>query len=130
MTIEEHVAHWLNAAERDEKPMEVLFETGSYIQAMFMGQMYIEKICKAVWVKNNDGKLPPRMDNFIKLLDGKDTGLTETDMSFLDTLIQYQSYGMDAEYDIALQEKTTKEFALNAGKNIKSIAIRVSHLAL
>lgn len=122
MTTEQHVAHWHHAAENDEKCMDLLFEMGNDIQALFMGQMYMEKICKAVWVKNNNGKLPPRMDNFIKLLDGIDTGLSETDMSFLDTLIQYQSYGMDAEYDMALQEKTTKEFTLNAFKNIKTIS--------
>jgi len=57
--------------------------------AYFFGHLYLEKICKALWVKNNQGNTPPFIHNLIKLLSGFDVGLSEDDMSFLDDLNKY-----------------------------------------
>ena len=84
MTKEQHIAHWLKSSEDDEITMQALFQSGRYAHCLFFGHLYLEKICKALWIKNNDGNTPPFIHNLVKILDGIDTGLSESEMSFLD----------------------------------------------
>ncbi len=85
MTKEEHITHWLKTSEDDELIMRLLFKDGQYTHSLFFGHLYLEKVCKALWIKNNNGNTPPFIHNLVKLLpQGTDIGLSESDISFLD----------------------------------------------
>ena len=122
MTKEQHIAHWLNTSEDDLKTMHFLYIDGQYTHSLFFGHLYLEKICKALWVKCNIGNTPPYIHNLVKILDGLDTGLSEDDVSFLDNLIQYQLSGRYPDYTYALKRKTTKQFTIESIDNIKRIS--------
>ncbi len=123
MTKEEHIAHWLKSSEDDEITMMSLFKDGRYTHCLFFGHLYLEKICKALWVKNNRENTPPFIHNLIKLLqNSKETGLSENDMSFLDKLNTYQLSGRYPDYTYSLKQKTTKEFTASCIQTIKSIS--------
>jgi len=124
LTKEQHIAHWLKTSEDDEITMHLLFEGGQYTHSLFFGHLYLEKICKALWVRNNTGNTPPFIHNLVKLLPSNvnETGLSDSDMLFLDNLNAYQLSGRYPEYTHALKRKTTKEFTANCIKSIKSIS--------
>ena len=122
MTKEQHIAHWLKTSEEDEITMQSLFKDGRYTHSLFFGHLYLEKICKALWVRNNNGNTPPFIHNLVKLLPAKDTGLSEDDIDFLNRMNEYQLSGRYPDYTNALKQKTTKEFTTNCIQRIKSIS--------
>ena len=80
-------------------------------RCLFFGHLYLEKICKAIWIKNNSGNTPPFIHNLIKILDGLETDLSADDLKFLDNLNKYQLSGRYPEYTYSLQKQTTKQYA-------------------
>lgn len=122
MTKEEHIAHWLKSCEDDEITMHALFDSGRYTHSLFFGHLYLEKICKALWVRNNNGNTPPFIHNLLKLLPLTDTGLSDDDILFLDDLNKYQLSGRYPEYTFSLQKQTTKEYTVYCINYIKEIS--------
>lgn len=122
MSKEQHIEHWLKSCEDDRITMHVLFESGRYTHSLFFGHLYLEKICKALWIKSNHGNTPPFIHNLVKLSDGLDTGLSDADLSFLDDLNKYQLSGRHPEYTFSLQKQTTKDFTIYCINYIKQIS--------
>ncbi len=108
MTKEEHITHWLTTSEDDELSMLSLFKDGRYTHSLFFGHLYLEKICKALWIKNNIGNTPPFIHNLVKLLNGINTGLSSDDILFLNKLNEYQLSGRYPDYTFLLQNKQIK----------------------
>ena len=122
MTKEQHIEHWLKSSEDDEKTMNFLFKDGQFTDCLFFGHLYIEKICKALWIKNNNGNTPPFIHNLVKLIDGIDTCFSEKDIAFLVKLNEYQLSGRYQDSTYSLKAQTTKEFTENSLNYIKQIA--------
>ena len=122
MAKEQHIAYWLKSSEEDELTMWALFESGRYTHSLFFGHLYIEKLCKALWIKNNNGNTPPFIHNLLKLLNGIDSGLSEADILFLDKLNEYQLKGRYPDYVQNLKQQTTKEYTAHSINCIKQIS--------
>jgi len=122
MTKDQHIAHWLKSCEDDEITMHELFKSGRYTHSLFFGHLYLEKVCKALWIKNNPGNTPPFIHNLLKLLEGIDTGLEEKDISFLNKLNEYQLSGRYPDYTHTLKKETTKDYTIYCIDNIKRIS--------
>jgi HEPN domain-containing protein len=90
MTKEEHIKYWLSSAEKDEDIMNYIFNGKRYVQALFFGHLFLEKICKAIWIKNHEENVPPKTHNLLKLLEGSNVGLDKDSQSFLIILNKYQ----------------------------------------
>jgi len=67
MTQEEHIKYWLDSAEHDLETLDALYETGKYDWSLFIGHLVLEKLLKAIFVKNNDNKIPPKLHNLVRL---------------------------------------------------------------
>jgi|SRR6185437_10536270 len=91
--------------------------------ACFLGHLYIEKICKAIWIKNNRGNTPPYIHNLVRILRGIDTGLKDEQMNFLEQLNEYQLSGRYPSYTDTLKKGTTKELTLFYINRINEIDI-------
>ena len=109
MNKEQHIAHWLRSCEEDELTMNALFESGRYTHCLFFGHLYLEKICKAFLISNNNGNTPPFIHNLVKLLNGMDSGLSEKDILFLDDLNKYQLSVRYPEYTYSIQKQCEKK---------------------
>ena len=122
MTKEDHIVYWLDTCDDDRITMEALFASGRYTHSLFFGHLYVEKICKALWVKNHVDNTPPRIHNLGKILEGIETGLSDSDLMFLFDLNRYQISGRYPDYVNALKKKTTKEFTAACIQQIILIA--------
>ena len=90
MDKQEHVNYWLKIAEKDDDMMKYLFEGNKYVQALFFGHLYLEKIAKALWVKTNSENVPPKTHNLLKIINEANVELPAEHQSFLIKLNQYQ----------------------------------------
>ncbi|MFQ5710130.1 MAG: HEPN domain-containing protein [bacterium] len=65
-TREQQIQYWLTAAKKDLPVMDHLFEKGDYPWALFIGHLVLEKMLKALYVRNI-GKVPPYKHSLILL---------------------------------------------------------------
>ena len=121
MTKQDHIDYWLNTSEEDLVTMDGLFELGRYTHSLFFGHLYIDKICKALWVRNHKENIPPFIHNLGKILEGIDTELSDKDYEFLFELNRYQISGRYPDYVNALKKKTNKIFTSGCIERIKTI---------
>ncbi len=61
MTKEEHIKYWTDSAQNDLDASENLMQSKNYDWALFVGHLAIEKMIKAIFVQNNDNKVPPKI---------------------------------------------------------------------
>ncbi len=73
----DYVKYWVNSAKDYAKSYKALFASKRYLHALFFGHLHLEKICKAIWVKNNADNFPPRTHNLIRLVETASIQLTE-----------------------------------------------------
>ena len=69
MTKSEHIIYWVESADRDLDTSNTLFEAGKYDWSLFVGHLVLEKLLKAVYVQNNDNKIPPKLHNLVRMAE-------------------------------------------------------------
>lgn len=102
--------------------MNYLFKGKRYVHSLFFGHLYIEKISKALWVKNNHENYPPKIHNILSLLKRAEINLDEDQQIFLLKLNRYQIEGRYPEDIEILYKITKKELATAYINQIKTIA--------
>ena len=122
MTKQEHIDYWIGSSDKDLETMNFLNEGKNYVHALFFGHLYIEKICKALWVKNNEGNYPPKIHNLLTILKQANIVLDDNQQLFLLKLNQYQIEGRYPEDIEKLYRATDGKQADEYIDQIKSIA--------
>lgn len=98
-------------AENDLGAAEALKAAGYYGHAMFWAHLVLEKLSKAVWIKNNKNSEYPHIHNLIKLLKEAKVDLSKDQIILFSDMNQFQSKGRYAE-ELSIRERTvTKELA-------------------
>ncbi len=122
MTKSDYIEYWMNTAQDSSDTMEYLHNGKRYMEALFFGHLFIEKLCKALWVKNNVINQPPKIHNLVKLLHEANIEVDEEQLVFLDILTQYQLEGRYPDYLRRLYHQTTERKAGEFIDQIKTIA--------
>ncbi|MDD5674509.1 MAG: HEPN domain-containing protein [Chitinivibrionales bacterium] len=52
------ISYWVSSADRDFETMDHLFKSGDYTWALFVGHLVIEKLIKALYVKQISPEVP------------------------------------------------------------------------
>jgi len=121
MTKQQHIDYWINTAEKDWVSVDILFEGKQYLQSLFWAHLVLEKLTKALWVKNNEENIPPKTHNLIVLLKQANVDLGEEKMNFL---VNYNNFQLSARYPDYLNEiykVCTKQFSERQMNNVKEI---------
>ena len=111
MNKEEHIKYWINSAEHDLETSNTLYEAGKYDWALFIGHLVLEKLLKAVYVKNNDNKIPPKLHNLVRLAEESRLELNEDKKIILDKISDFNIEVRYPEYKNEFYKTCTKEFA-------------------
>ena len=113
MTKEEHVNYWVNTAQYDWTGTEHAFGTKDYMHCLFWAHLTLEKLAKALWVKNSQENTPPRVHNVAWLLEQSNIDLGEDMMNFLRKFNDFQLSGRYPDYTNNIYKRCTKEFTHN-----------------
>jgi HEPN domain-containing protein len=109
MDQQEIIEFWIIEAEESQKVSQHLFDKKDYSYALFFGHLAVEKIIKAIYVKNIDLQIP-RSHNLPRL--AKAAGLSVPPV-MQENLIRITTFNLEARYpDIKrkFREKCTPEF--------------------
>lgn len=98
--IEKVINHWKESSEKDYQTMLHLFGSRDYNWALFLGHLVIEKLIKALYVKQ---KLTHAIHghDLLRLISKLDISITEEQKDWLDRLT---TFNLNARYDSYKQE--------------------------
>jgi HEPN domain-containing protein len=112
MTRDEQIAYWIEESDRDTAVMRSLFENRHYTWALFVGHLVLEKLLKALYVKNI-GLQVPRIHNLLKI--ARICGLQMSD-EHEDFLLEVTTYNIKTRYPDfkkSFQRKANEEFTMD-----------------
>ena len=109
MTRDELINFWETSSDEDFKTMENLFNSKDYHWALFIGHLVIEKLLKAVYVKNVSNT-PAFIHDLSRLAEQAKLTLTEEQKDFLDLVTTYNIKARYPDYKKKFYMKCTKEY--------------------
>ena len=113
MTKQEHIDYWVKTANNDWSAVQKMYQSKVYIQGLFFAHLYLEKLCKALWVKNNIENTPPRVHNLIKVLDEAKIFYTQDQKDFMNIMNGFQLEGWYPDYLNRLYNLYKKKYRRN-----------------
>jgi HEPN domain-containing protein len=82
------IQEWLEISAEDLQAAETMLAGGRYLYVIFMCQQAVEKMLKAVYVKNKK-EVPPRTHNLLYLVDVLDIDVGDANRALLSELNQF-----------------------------------------
>ena len=121
MTKQEYIDYWINTSENDWDTVGVLFEANRYSHCLFWAHLVLEKIAKALWVKNHEDDIPPKVHNIVWLLEESDIEMSLEDKMFLEAFNRFQLSIRYPDYLRKIDKFCTKELTINQLNKVKEI---------
>ncbi len=121
MTIKEHIDYWLKSAEYDFNTAQTLFKNKQYAWCLFIGHLVLEKTLKAIWVRDNNNKVPPKVHNLVVLAG--ETKLNVSDEIKLQ-LLNINDFNIETrypDYRLEFYKRCDRKFTEEKFKIIKEI---------
>lgn len=72
----EQIKYWVETSNQDYSTMIHLFESKDYHWSLFVGHLVIEKLLKALYVKNTDSRIP-KIHDLLRLAERCNLKLTD-----------------------------------------------------
>lgn len=94
---------------KDYETMQHLFVSRDYHWALFMGHLVIEKLLKAIYVKNVDIN-PPKSHNLSQLAVRCNLVMDEKLVDIFDRITAFNISARYPDYEMSFYEKCTPEF--------------------
>ena len=120
MTRDEQIAYWVEESERDSAVMQSLLENRHYTWALFVGHLILEKLLKALYVKNV-GLQVPRIHNLLKIARTCGLQMSDEQEEFLLEVTTYNIKTRYPDYKKSFQRKANEEFTLDRIARIEEI---------
>ena len=114
--------YWLTTAVDDLDSCKELLKSRKYHHALYFGQMYLEKLFKAVTVSTQHKHALP-IHNLVELSKRASIEIAEEEKDLLEEI---STFNMEARYDndkFDFYKKTTKEYADIWMKHIERIGL-------
>ena len=111
MTTEEHIDYWIQSADRDLETAETLFASKRYDWCLFIAHLVLEKGLKAVYVRDNNNSIPPRIHNLVKLAEKTSLTLSDEQKLFFDKVSDFNLEVRYPDYRNEFYRECTMEYA-------------------
>lgn len=116
----EVIKYWKETAEKDYNTMIHLYDSKDYHWSLFIGHLVIEKLLKALYVKNIDDNVP-RIHDLLRLADKAKIETTEEEKDLLDLITTFNISGRYPDYKQGFYKKCNQEFTKNNIEKIKEL---------
>ncbi|MDB5209331.1 MAG: hypothetical protein JWQ30_158 [Sediminibacterium sp.] len=110
MTIAEHINWWKEDAVRTWETASFNKEGGQYVFALFAFHLAIEKLLKAIWIKDNNLQYPPRTHDLTILYNQTDLDLSNGWYDYLGTINEWNIEGRYPDYKLKIYKRASAEY--------------------
>ncbi|MHB1686698.1 MAG: HEPN domain-containing protein [Ignavibacteriaceae bacterium] len=111
MNKEEHIKYWIETSKYDLGSAFAIFNSGKFNWSLFIAHLALEKLLKALWVKNNKENNPPKIHDLAKIGEGAKIDLTVQQFAFLRLVNTFNFEARYPDYKFSFYKICTKEFA-------------------
>jgi HEPN domain-containing protein len=123
MTKEEHIIYWAKQVDEDFDCAFVLYQAKHFAQSLFWAHLALEKLIKALWIKNNEGNTPPFVHNLLRLITQTNDYFSDEQLQFINEMNAFQIKGRYPDYTESLDKTVTKEICAEYLKETKKMII-------
>lgn len=120
---DDHISYWVSTAEHDWERALFMYEKKDFVFCLFCVHMCLEKLSKALWVKENpNNNYPPRIHDIKHLLADTSFLPDNKESFFIDSIQKYQIEGRYPDYKKLIFNYTTQVYTdelLNQAKKLK-----------
>ena len=114
--------YWIKSADEDFVTMEILYKNKQNTWCLYIGQLTIEKLLKALYAKNNKGApYAPKTHDLLYLAEKMKMELTEEQRISLDTITRFNLEARYDDYKESFRQNCTNEYTAKQIKNIKEV---------
>jgi len=103
------IDYWINSSDDDFETMISLFDNKRYNWSLFVGHLLIEKLLKALYVKNTD-EFPPFLHNLYRLSELCNLYLDEDQKLFMITVTAFNLNTRYDDYKMSFYKKCTPDY--------------------
>ena len=118
--MEKQVSYWLAQSDNDLPVAESMLETGHYTWSLFIGHLVLEKMFKAIYVKEHQ-KIAPRIHDLVKLAKSTSIKLSDEQLIFLSEVSDFNMEGRYPDEKNQFALKCNKAFATDYLRRIKEM---------
>jgi len=111
------IDYWVETANKDYQTMFNLFNSKDFHWSLFMGHLVVEKLLKAIYVKNVNSN-PPRIHDLLRLSEEAQVYTTEVQKDDLDLITTFNISARYPHFKHSFYKKCDYEFTK---VNIKKI---------
>jgi HEPN domain-containing protein len=118
--MEKHVEYWLAQSDNDLPVAESMLENGYYTWSLFIGHLVLEKIFKAIYVREHR-KIAPRIHDLVKLAKSISLNLSDEQVVLLSEVSDFNMEGRYPDEKNQFAFKCNREFATDYLRRIKEM---------
>jgi HEPN domain-containing protein len=107
---EEHIQFWKESAREDWETAIVLKNNKRYGFCLFSLHLVIEKLLKAIWIKESIDNTPPRIHDLVRLCEECNLNLSLEQLDFLATVNSWNIRGRYPDYTRSLHQSATPDY--------------------
>lgn len=122
MNKEELIKYWIDASNIDFKAMENLFKSNDYVWSLFIGHLVIEKLLKALVVRNNK-EIPSKIHDLNRLAEISFLNLDEERKNLMDVITSFNIEARYPDYKKEFYKKCNYEFTSTYINQIKEVRL-------
>ncbi len=120
---EQHIQYWQQSAIDDWETTQVLFNGKRFAFCLFSMHLYIEKLLKALWVKESITNTPPFTHDLVKLAAEADVILLPEQVDFLYIINSWNIKILYPVYSKNLHQHATNEYVQLQLEKITQLAL-------
>lgn len=121
LTKNDYIKYWTESSSEDWDRVTWLVEKSDYVFALFCLHLSLEKLAKALWVKENQANFPPRIHELKYILTDTSLVLDADQARFIDDIQKYQLEGRYPDYKQYIKKYTNKAYLLEMLEKAKSL---------
>jgi HEPN domain-containing protein len=118
--MEKQVSYWLAQSDNDMPVAESMLDNGHYTWSLFIGHLVLEKIFKAIYVKEHQ-KIAPRIHDLVKLAKSTSLKVSDEQLIFLSEVSDFNMEGRYPDEKNEFTKKCDEEFAADYLRRIKEM---------
>jgi HEPN domain-containing protein len=103
------IDYWRESAAHDMEAAQTLFKNQKYDWCLFVGHLVIEKVLKAIYVRDKK-EAPPWIHNLVRLAENTTLQLSEEQLMFLANVNDFNIESRSPDYKFSFYKTCTKEF--------------------
>ena len=121
MTKEQYIDYWIDTSSNDWVTVEAMFTAGRYLHCLFWAHLALEKLAKALWVKNHVDNIPPKVHNIVWLLEEAQVEIPPDDKIFLEVFNRFQLSTRYPDYLRNIEKICTGDLTIEQLDKVKEI---------